>query len=72
MSFSALDIYNAILAITSFQIARGRGQLKRQFNARAYKATSSQRTQTRLEQLAETFASGLRVSCKTFAVPWIH
>jgi hypothetical protein len=64
MSFSAFDLYNAILAIASFQIARGRGQLKRHFNAHAFGATSLQRTQTRLEQLAETFAFGFGVSFK--------
>ena len=29
MSFSAFDVYNAILAIFLFQITRGHGQLKR-------------------------------------------
>ena len=39
MSFSAFDVYNAILAIVSFQIARGRGQQKCHFNARVFRAT---------------------------------
>ena len=68
MSFSAFDVYNAILAIVLFQITRGRGQLTRHFHARAFEATSSLRTLTHLEQLAETVASGFSVSCKTLAV----
>ena len=39
MSFSVFDAYNAILAITSFLIASGRGQ-QNHFNARAFCATS--------------------------------
>ena len=54
MNFSTFNIYNTILAIVSFQISRGRGQLKRYFNARAFR-TSSMRILTRLEQLAEMY-----------------
>ena len=68
MSFSAFDVYNVILAIVSLQIARERGQIKHHFNARAFRAMSSMKTLTRLEQLAETFASGFGVSCKNIHI----
>ena len=72
MNFSAFNAYNAILAIVSFQITRGRDQLKHLYNARAFRATSSMKTLTRLEQLVETFAFRFSVSCKTLAVPCMH
>ena len=66
MSFSAFDTYSAILAIISFQIAIGHGQWK-YFDARVFRATSSRRTLTNQQQLAETFASRFGVSCKIFS-----
>ena len=42
--FSAINTYNAILTIISFQIASGCGQWKYHFNAHAFCAMSSKKT----------------------------